>query len=193
MKRVVAAIASLLTVAALGVAAPTASAEDMTTITMKVTGCEGCSITPVQALNGGTAQASIWTGTTVKVANGVAVFTVPVSKTAGMSFNLDARWRVDINAMPVIVTQYKGTQPGQRVTKRQAKAFAQATGCWAGTTSSAVTLRVTVRRVWMPGFPEGSKRAKVPLAWMVPTAETTGGFDQAFKGVIAQQEAWYCP
>lgn len=193
MKRSVAAVASLLTLAAIGVAAPPASAEDTTTITMKVTGCEGCAITPVQALNAGSAQASIWTGTKAVVKNGRVVFTVPTSKTAGMSFNLDARWQVDINAEPVIVTQYKGAQPGQRVTKRQAKAFDQATACWAGTTSTAVTLRVMVRRVWLPGFPEGSGKAKVPLAWMVPTAETSGGFDDADKGVIAQQEAWYCP
>lgn len=193
MKRAVAAIASLLTLAAVGVAAPPASAEDMTTITMKVTGCEGCAITPVQALNAGSAQASIWTGTKAVVKNGRVVFTVPTAKTAGMSFNLDARWPVDMDAVPVIVTQYKGAQPGQRVTKRQAKAFDQATACWAGTTSTAVTLRVMVRRVWMPGFAQGSGKTKVPLAWMVPTAETSGGFADADKGVIAQQEAWYCP
>ena len=193
MKRAAALVASLLTVASIAVTAPPASADGMTTITMKVTGCDGCSITPVQALNAGSAQATIWTGTTVKVKGGRAVFTVPTAKTAGMSFNLDARWPVAINAMPVIVTQYKGAQPGQRVTKRQAKAFASATGCWAGTTSTDVTLRVTVRRVFMAGFPEGSGRTKVPLAWMQPTAETTGGFDSTTKGVIAQQEAWYCP
>ncbi len=191
MIRAAAAFTLVLSAAALGVTAPPAAAEDMTTITMKVTGCDRCSITPVQALNAGTQQASVWTGTTVKVKGGRAVFTVPTSKTVGMSFNLVARWPVDIDAVPVIVTQYEGYQPGQRVTKRKAKAAKQATACWAGTASPAVTLRVTVRRVWLPGMEVGTK-TKVPLAWMVPTAEAAGSFGQAVKGTIAQQEAWYC-
>ncbi len=190
MKRVLAAVTSLMTLAALATVAPPAQADPMTTITMRVMGCNGCTITPVQAIAG---SADMWTGQGVKVRAGRAVFSVPTARTSGMSFNLDATWRVDINAEPVIVTQYEGYQPGQRVTKRQAKAAKKATACWAGTSDAAITLRVMVRRVWMPGFPEGTRRTRVPLAWMIPTAATTGGFDSADKGVIAQQEAWYCP
>ena len=190
MKRTLATITSLLTVAAVWTVAPPAQAEAMTTITMKVTGCNGCTITPVQAITGAT---DIWTGTGAKVRAGQVVLSVPTARTVGMSFNLDADWRVDINAEPVIVTQYQGYQPGQRVTKRQARAATKATACWAGTSDPAVTIRVMVRRVWMPGFPEGTRRTRVPLAWMIPTASTTGGFSATDKGVIAQQEAWYCP
>ncbi len=125
---------------------------------------------------------------------GQVVLNVPTAKTPGMSFNLDARWRVDINAVPVIVTQYQGYQPGERVTKRQAKAAKKATACWAGTAATAVTLRLMVRRVWMPAFsPDANRKTKVPLAWLVPTAETTGGFSDAYKGTLGQQDAWYCP
>jgi len=184
---------SALAIAAALVVAPSAVAEDMTTLTMKVTGCDGCTITPVQALNPGSVQATVWTGTPAKVKEGAVVFTVPTSKTQGMSFNLEARRPVGIDAVPVIVTQYKGAQPGQRVTKRQAKAFAQATACWAGTSSPTVTLRVIVRRVWLPGMSMDGGMVKAPLAWIRPTAATTGGFGPAQKGVIAQQEAWYCP
>lgn len=160
----------------------------MTTITMTVSGCEGCTITPVQAITGSTA---VYTGTPVKVTGGQAAFVVPTSKTAGMSFNLEATWPVDINAIPVIVTQYKGIRAGQAVTRPQALAARRATACWAGTASSAVSLQVKVGRVTMPGFPSG--RATVPLAWFVPTAAATGGFSRAYKGTIAQQDAWYCP
>ena len=62
----------------------------------------------------------------------------------------------------------------------------------ASTQGMSLTLRVIVRRVQLPGMMTGST-AKVPLAWMSPTVGTTGGFDKAQKGVIAQQEAWYCP
>jgi len=173
-------------------AAPQAPAAGNTMITMKVTGCEGCTITPVRAIAG---EDAVWSGTAVKVKGGKAVLTVPTAKTRGMSFNLEASWNVAINAMPVIVTQYEGTQPGQVVTKRQAMGLASATGCWAGTTEPAVTVRVTVRRVTMPAFPPGGKKktTQVPLAWMVPTQSATGGFDTASKGVIAQQNAWFCP
>ena len=118
--------------------------------------------------------------------------TVPVASTQGMSFNITAPWKVDIDAEPVIVTQYQGRAEGSLVTKGQAMASAKATACWSGTTAASVTLRVSVRRVTLPGMMKGST-VKVPLAWMRPTVGTTGGFDKAQKGVIAQQEAWYCP
>jgi len=188
MKRAVAAIASLVTVAAIGVAAPPAIAADTTDITFKVTGCNGCVITPVQAIEG---QGVVTFASTTVVA-GSAFATVPTASTPGMSFNITAPWKVDINAEPVIVTQYQGYAPGTRVTKRQAKAASKATACWSGTTDSSVNLRVIVRRVQLPGMMT-SGTVKVPLAWMRPTAGTTGGFDKAQKGVIAQQEAWYCP
>ena len=93
---------------------------------------------------------------------------------------------------PVIVTQNQGRTEGSRVTMSQAMASAKATACWSGTTAASVTLRVIVRRVQLPGMMTGST-VRVPLAWMSPTVGTTGGFDKAHKGVIAQQEAWYCP
>jgi hypothetical protein len=191
MKRAVAIFTGLMTLATLAIVLPTvAAAEPTTTITMNVNGCNGCTITPVQAVTG---AADVWTGSGGKVTGGSVVLTVPTARTVGMSFNLDASWQVDINAIPVIVTQYQGFQPGQRVTRQQAMAAKRATACWAGTAEPAVTLRLTVRRVWLPGFPEGTRRTKAPLAWLVPTAASTGGFSRTSRGVIAQQEAWYCP
>lgn len=181
-------LAASLAAAAVGVVGSASAAEPSTVITMRVAGCEGCTITPVQAVTG---QSSIWTGTAVTVKGGQAQFTVPTSRTAGMSFNLDASWRVDINAEPVIVTQYQGFAAGDRVSAAQAKSAKKATACWAGTNEAAITLSVRVGRVMTAGFPSG--RAKVPLAYFVPTLATTGGFSDTVKGTIAQQEAWWCP
>lgn len=191
MKRAIAAVASLCTAVAVGIAAPQALAADTPTttdITFKVTGCNGCVITPIWAIEG----QGLVTFASATVFEGTAVATVPVASTAGMSFNITAPWKVGIDAEPVIVTQYQGRAEGSRVTKRQAMASAKATACWSGTTAASVTLRVTVRRVQLPGMMT-SGTVKVPLAWMRPTVGTTGGFDKAQKGVIAQQEAWYCP
>lgn len=188
MKRLLAGSAAAVAVLALVPAGTSAAATANTTITMAVSGCEGCTITPVQAITG---SSNVYTGTPAKVTGGQAVFVVPTSKTVGMSFNLEATWQVNINAMPVIVTQYQGVPPGQTVTRAQALSAKRATACWAGTASTAVSLQVSVSTVMMPGFPSG--KAKVPLAWFVPTAATTGAFSKAYKGTIAQQDAWYCP
>lgn len=191
MNRLSTAAVSLLALVGAGIAAPPVLAVDepsITNITFKVSGCNGCVITPVQAIE----DQGVVTFASTAVVGGTALATVPIASTPGMSFNITAPWKVDIDAEPVIVTQYQGYAPGTRVTKRQAKAAAKATACWSGTTAADVTLRVTVRRVQLPGMAVGSK-VRVPLAWIRPTAATTGGFDKADKGVIAQQEAWYCP
>lgn len=191
MKRAIAATASLLALAATVVVAPAAQAADPTTtdITFKVTGCNGCVITPVWAIQG----QGVVTFASATVVDGSAIATVPVASTQGMSFNITAPWKYFIDAEPVIVTQYQGRAEGSRVTKSQAMASAKATACWSGTTAASVTLRVIVRRVQFPGMTVSDGAQKVPLAWMRPTVGTTGGFDKAQKGVIAQQEAWYCP
>ncbi len=130
---------------------------------------------------------------TTTVIDGSAFASIPTSLTAGLSFNITPRWKMDIDAEPVIVTQYQGIAPGTRVTKAQAVKAKKATACWSGTTQPEVTLNVIVRRVTMPAFPDASQKTTVPLAWIQPTAQSTGGFGPAQKGVIAQQEAWYCP
>jgi hypothetical protein len=189
MKPARVAVALAVTLAtALGMA-PSAQAAGVTTITLKVVGCEGCTITPVWAITG---QDPV-TFASAEVIDGQVFFAVPTPQTAGMSFNLTPKPNVSIDAEPVIVTQFKGVKPGTSVTRKMAKSAQQATACWAGTTQSAITLTVIVRRVLLPSFPNQAKKVSVPLAWFQPTAETTGGFGPTQKGVIAQQEAWYCP
>lgn len=190
MKRVVAAAASLVTVAAIGVGAPPASGGDAsgsTTVTMRVTGCDGCSITPTQGLRLSTNNATTWVGTTVTVTDGRAVMVVPTRRTAGMSFTIDLPNPVQIGAMPVITTQYKGAVPGRVVSREQARAATDASACWSGTSSSTANLDVKVGRVVMKKFP-GPGLVRVPLAWVVPTLDAPGGFDEAFKGVLGTQE-----
>lgn len=188
MKRTIVALAVALTAAA-AIVAPPAHAEGVTSITFTVIGCNGCQITPVWAITG---QVPVEFATTT-VIRGTAFASVPTAQTEGLSFNITPRRQVSIDAQPVIVTQYQGIAPGTKVTKAKAKKATQATACWAGTTRANVTLTVVVRRVALPSFPDQSKKTMVPLAWIQPTAQSTGGFGPTQKGVIAQQEAWYCP
>lgn len=196
MKRML--VTAAMSVLAAAVVATPALAGDQasgtTTITMQVTGCDGCSITPTQGLRLSKNDATTWVGTPATVSGGRAVMVVPTRRTAGMSFTIDLPKPVQIGAMPVITTQYKGVAPGSVVTRAQARAATDASACWSGTSSSEATLDVRVSRVVMKKFP-GPGLVRVPLAWVVPTLDAPGGFDEAFKGVLGTQEGVgaFCP
>lgn len=95
-----------------------------------------------------------------------------------------------INALPVIVIQYRGATPGKRVTRAEALRAKSASPCWSGTDQPGVQLRVRVSLMKTAGFPSG--RATVPVAWVVPTQEAFGGFGRLYSGVLAGQDIWPC-
>jgi hypothetical protein len=197
MTRVRAALIGIVAVPALLMSvlvAPTsAAASARTTITMKVSNCEGCTIQPVLERTDADGVMSTYAGKTVTVKDGVAVMRVPTWTTPGMSFRLSGTTREDINAAPVVVVQYKGYKPGSVVTKAQARKAKRASGCWAGTSASRVTLRLRTMTVLMPSFPDETTTTRVKTGWLVPTADAPGNFGQATKGVIAVQDiGWPC-
>lgn len=176
-------------IAVLGV--PTASAAEQTTITLRVIGCEGCTIQPGQWRN---ASDEPWNGRKGVVQGGLVTLTVPTARTAGMAFTITAPWAVDQNAAQNVVVQYSGVQPGTTPTRAQIRKAKQATACWAGTTKQRVRLAMRVNRIRIDAFPPGSGRGPYPLAYLLRTPESTGGFsDVAIPGVIGnQQGGWLC-
>jgi hypothetical protein len=193
MKRAIAAIASLCTLAAIGLTAPAALAAGTTTITVKISNCDGCTIQPMLLREDADGQEADYTGTKVKVRNGVAVMKVPTDNTPGMSFLLNGPTAEDINALPVLVIQYRGYKPGTVVTPSMAKAAKKASGCWLGTSESRITLKARATTVQLPAFPADGTMTSVTTAWLVPTAKAMGGFDDAIKGVLATQNSgWPC-
>ncbi len=193
MKRAVAAVASLLTLAAIVVGAPPATAEGMTTITLKIRNCDGCTIQPTLLRADADGQEADYTGKKVKVSDGVAVMKVPTDDTPGMSFLVRGPGPLGIDAVPVLVVQYKGYAPGTVVTPAQAKAAKKASGCWLGTSADSITLRARAATVQLPTFDGGGTTSAVPLAWLIPTGKAVGGFDDTQKGVIATQNTgWPC-
>ncbi len=197
MRRIAAVVALVLVAAAVAVAAPAKAGDvatsGMTTITMKVANCEGCSIRPSLTRVDADGKAAGYYGKAVKVRNGVAVMRVPTSKTPGMSFRINGPTREPVNYAPVVVVQYKGYKPGTVVTRAQAKAAKQASACWEGTSSSSVSLSVRAARVLVPTFPPDGTTTLATFGWFVPTGNAPGNFGPTYKGVIGTQDAgWDC-
>jgi hypothetical protein len=192
MKRTVATLAVLFA-AAVGLSAPPAQAAGTTTITLAISNCAGCTIQPTLLRTDADGTTVTYTGAKAKVRNGVAVMKVPTANTPGMSFLLDGPEPEDINALPVLVTQYAGFKPGSVVSPAQARAAKKASGCWIGTSSSRVTLKARAMTVRLPTFPADGTTTPVTTAWLVPTAKAVSGFDDTAKGVLATQNVgWPC-
>ncbi len=170
-------------------AAPSATPGPTTTITMNVRGCEGCVIQANQFVDDRTTP---YQSAEAKVTDGVVTLSVPIANTTGMYFSIQTAKPVAIDALPLITTQVRGHRAGTTLTRAQQIAGKKASACWAGTTATTVTINVTVNRVRMPGFPNAKKKVSVPLARFAPTVKALGGFDTAYKGVIATQDVWPC-
>lgn len=172
------------------IAPPASAAIQQTTITMNVTGCEGCTIIPATTPADST---EIYNGPRTKVKNGGATIVVPTAMTSGMYFAIDAAWKSEINAEPLIVFQYKGAAEGERITRAEALTYKKASPCWSGTSASSADINVRVRRVWMPAFPPSAgARTQVPLAWVIPTQDAPAPFWPVIKGVLAVQNSVEC-
>jgi len=192
VKRAIAVVSSLLVAVSVSVAAPPAMAEDMTTLTLKVTGCDGCTIsawTPTLSPDGGPTVKA-------KVKDGIATMQIPTSQTTGTSFQIDPVQDPNMDAVTLIVFQYKGAEPGVRVTKAQAKTYRKGSACWAGTTETTAQVRVKVRKVWGPAFAptvkNPAKRTLQPLAWVVPTQQSAAPYWPLFKGALQAQDNPVC-
>ena len=174
-----------VTLAAGVVLAPAAAAASTTTITFNVTGCNGCTITPVQWVD---MSAEPWQGDPVTIVNGVATATVPTANTKGMSFNFSAPWAVQQNGLQNIVLQYKGAAVGSTPTRAQALDSKKASGCWAGVASGDATLDLRVSRVRITGFPESVGKGPYPVVFAAPTASALKIFEPTYKGGIGNQQ-----
>ena len=117
-----------------------------TTLTLKVNGCDGCVVQPVRATFGTTTEVPVWRGKMKKVRNGSVHWTVATRRTVGMSFDINDPKAVNVGAIPDIVVAYRGIAVGDRVPAGVAKHKKRATGCWAGTHKTSITLRVRVEQ-----------------------------------------------
>lgn len=190
-------VTGVLALGVLAVSAPAAIAADdptgpTTTVTFTVVGCEGCTISswlPVVTADGGPSDKA-------KVRNGVATLQIPTANTQGTSFQIDPVKDPYMDAVTLIVFQYKGAEPGKAVTKAEAMTYRRGSACWAGTSEATAELRVRVRSVWGPAFDPGAKNAPTrtlqPIAWVVPTQPSAAPYWPLFKGALQAQDTPVC-
>jgi hypothetical protein len=138
-----------LTVPALPASATTSAADGGTTeMTLRVNGCEGCTIRPFSVLQQASGDQPYvnWKGKKVTVRNGVVRFTIPTAYTDGMSLQVTAPWeRGDVGYVPMASLSRKSY-------------------CWTGTTQPSATVRLIVRKFVTEGFPSGT--AVIPNAYL---------------------------
>ena len=187
------ALAAALTAGSLSALAPAAtahparSAPPRTHLTLEVTGCEGCEIGLTQALNG---RRKVWQAPGRTVEDGTASWSIPTSRTHGLSITVLAPWDGGAGYVPTVAFRYPGLHVGDHVTHRVAKRKKRASACWAGTTSATSTLEITVvhaRSTNPPGDP-----IRTPRAFTSVTQEWEKPMERAWHGISGTQDATYC-
>jgi hypothetical protein len=175
--------------AATGSAGADAHRSSHTTLHIHITGCDSCSLQLYQAING---RPFVWHSARQKIGSDhQATFRVPTGRTQGMSFTLDAPWARGLNAIPNVVTRYRGHAIDSFVTHKGARSAKYAEGCWAGTsTRGSIELDFAVSRIrarTVTGAP-----TVAPLVYSTHTMSSWRPMVRTFKGMIANQEAFYC-
>jgi hypothetical protein len=155
---------------------------------LHVAGCDTCRITLQRAVTG---VRHVWTSTPKRVGSDHRVsWTVPASRTRGMSFVLRAPWAGNTGAVPNLVTRYGGAQVDSQVTAEAARHGRHAEGCWAGTQLDDVTLDFRVRKI--DGSTLTGEPTKIPLAYATHTMSSWKPMVKAYRGTIGNQDAFYC-
>jgi hypothetical protein len=175
--------------AATGAAGGGAQKAARTSLHIHVTGCDSCSVQLYQAIDG---RPSVWHTANRKIGSDhQVVFHVPTRRTQGMSFNLDAPWSTNLDAIPNMVTRYQGHAIDSGVTRTAARAGRHAEGCWAGTTTSGrLRLDFAVKRIRAKGVT--GQPGHAPLAYATHTMSSWKPMVKTFKGLIGNQDAFYC-
>lgn len=158
-----------------------------TELTLAVTGCEGCELRLTQALND---RMKVWQSKAKKVSDGTVSWSLPKSRTHGLSITVIAPWDGGAGYVPTVVFRYAGEHVGDAVTNAVAKSKKHASGCWAGTSKAHVTLPITVvhaNSTNPPGDPIKTPRAFTPVTerWEKPMY-------RAWRGISGTQDAVYC-
>jgi hypothetical protein len=159
-----------------------------TTLHLKVTGCDRCSVQLQHAVNG---HPTVWTSKKQRIGSDHrAVFHVRTARTHGLSFVVRAPWQGDTGAVSNIVTRYAGHAVDSYVHRTGARSGHRAEGCWAGTNLDDVRLGFHVARVRAKTL--DGRPTHLPLAYATHTMSSWKPMVKTFKGTIGNQDAFYC-
>lgn len=179
--------AALVAAVGLVATAPASNAAANTTLTLQIANCEGCVIglTSVMAAD----YEDLWSSPEKKVKNGEVTFKVPADRTAGLSIGVEAPWEGAVPAHTIVAMRYKGYAVGDKVSYADIKTAKKASGCWAGTTDSAATLKVVVKKVTVMG---NMGPVTGSIAFAKKTQPYLQPMQRTYDGVLATQDVFGC-
>jgi len=162
----------------------------MTQVTVKVAGCDDCTVRAVwAAFTPEAVPTDIWNSGELPVAGGQVSFPIPVAKSQGLSFEVTSP-RDKTDAIPVAVVKYAQASTETTVTADQAAASTSAFGCWAGSTFAQETLNLQVD--WYAGTDIEGKSASMLRAYFNPGLATYGVATETYEGTLGHQNVWTC-
>jgi hypothetical protein len=200
--RLLAATACALTLGAAPAVASTAASDTAahsTKITFTMANCDGCTITPVQAIekinsrgHGVGVPPVAHTYATVTVHHGKAVAHVPTWHTSGMAFIVTGpHGEAIFNAQSVAVLRYEGRAPGAKVTTYGALRSKVGSWCWGGTTKSTASIDLSFHT--FRGTGTDSLPTTFYTFWASPGLHVWGGRNMQatyHAGLGEQDEPW---
>ncbi|HEX3929898.1 MAG TPA: hypothetical protein VHW64_04300 [Nocardioides sp.] len=166
----------------------TSAAPARTTVNLRLTGCDRCTVQLQHAVNH---ELTVWTSKERKVGpDHKVVFVVATRLTHGLSFVVRAPWEGDTGAVSNMVTRYPAQAVDSHVSRTVARHARRAEGCWAGTDVDEVFLGFHVARV--AGRTLDGHKTKIPLAYATHTMSSWKPAVKTFKGTTGNQDAFYC-
>ncbi len=160
---------------------PPTSPPATTTVTVKLKGCPTCKVRLTQKRGSG----ALWDSKWKTASKGVAVFTVPTSKTVGLTATVDAPWEKKFKKTAEVVMRYKGKAVGAKVSAKAAAKMKKASSCYAGTTAKTLTFTVSVKKA-KAGAKVGTR------AWVQKTQLFRNPTRKAPKGVLSIKKPTTC-
>ena len=156
-----------------------------TAVTIQVHGCNGCELTPV---NFRTQRG--YTPHTVR--SGLVRFTLPSGATRGLGFLVtNSAPHAATQARYLAVARYRGKAAGRPVSATYAAHAGRATQCWAGTSRSRTTLKLTVRHFAGTSSYDGSRTDEI-RPYFSPTLRSLGTPWRTHRGQLATQSVIDC-
>jgi hypothetical protein len=189
------ALAALLVVSGLGACGNDAGSEagdptrtrasgDTVTVSLRVVGCRGCTVTAYKTVNG--KARSLGSRSTDQA---FPSWDVPPDQTKGMAFTIATSTKPPKGGTrTAVVMQYEGVEPASPMNDRTAAKQDRGTYCWAGTRDS-ILMTVKVRKP----SKAASGTSKPLLAYADLMRTGFGDFIKTDRGVLTVKSNPRCP
>lgn len=181
----------------MGVVTP-ASADGLTTIRIKVTGCNGCKIFAHDSAHRDWSTVKHGYSRILdraKVRNGKATLKVPTAQTPGMSFAVyDGPYSTG-GGVPMVAVRYQGKAVGETVSEYEAAGAATGSFCWAGTDRKRVSMRFAATKWINPSVPKAAPGYHLMQVWAATTLPSwydDVNMQETLDGGLGNQQGPFC-